>query len=100
MPEPTLDALETVFQAILAEMPHEFDSHEFCLRLAHRYQGLYVRALAVYADTGRPFLIVHGEIARRLLDHPTVVTKIGTRTSNDIFLEKQSNAVWRRVYQP
>ena len=52
MPEPTLDALETVFAQVVAGMDKdEFDSHEFILKLACDHQHLYVNALTIYADT-------------------------------------------------
>lgn len=65
--------------------------------LAQQYQRLYVEALAAYAKTNRPFQIVHGEIARRLLAHEELVKKIGERDSPDIFGQVNSVAVWRKV---
>jgi hypothetical protein len=102
MPEPTLDALETVFAQVVAGMDKdEFDSHEFILKLACDHQHLYVSALATYANTNRPFQIVHGEIAKRLLTHHgEVVTKTGEATSEDIFGHVNTCAMWRRVVQP
>jgi hypothetical protein len=45
----------------------------------------------------RPFQIVHGEIARRLLKHPDLITKTGERDSRDIFGHINRAAVWRKV---
>ncbi len=101
MPEPTLDALETVFAEVVAAMgKDEFDSHEFILKLACDHQHLYVNALATYADTDRPFQIVHGEIAKRLLACEGLVTKLGETASEDIFGHVNACAAWRRVAQP
>jgi hypothetical protein len=97
MPEPTLDALETVFPDIVGKMNDYFDSHDFILKLAQTYQRLYVKALATYADTDRPFQIVHGEIARRLSKHPGLVTKVGEHSSEDIFRRRNSSTVWCRA---
>ena len=74
-----------------------FDSHDFILKLAQAHQRLYVAALAAYADYEYPFQIVHGEIARRLLNHPELVTKVGENTSQDIFHNKSSAALWRKA---
>ena len=98
MPEPTLDALETVFAQVVAGMDKdEFDSHEFILKLACDHQNLYVSALATYADTDRPFQIVHGEIAKRLLTYGGLVIKVGETASEDIFGHVNTCAAWRRV---
>jgi hypothetical protein len=78
-------------------MGDEFNSHQFILWLAQHYQRLYVHTLAVYADTDRPFQIVHGEIARRMLSYPHLATKIGDVVSADIFGQKNSAALWRKV---
>lgn len=97
MPETAFDALEAKFAAIVAKMDHYFDSHAFILRLAQAHQRLYVAALAAYADHEYPFQIVHGEISRRLLNHPELVTKVGENISQDIFHHKSSAAVWRKA---
>jgi hypothetical protein len=40
---------------------------------------------------------VHAEIARRLLNHPDLVKKVGEHTSPDIFGQKTSASVWCRA---
>ncbi|HUV90326.1 MAG TPA: hypothetical protein VMY80_11785 [Anaerolineae bacterium] len=98
MPELTLDALENVFREVVNAMEKdEFDSHEFILRLAHDHQRLYINALAVYADTDRPSQVVHGEVARRLLNYGDLVVKTGETFSNDIFGQSNSCTTWHRV---
>jgi hypothetical protein len=94
MVESALQALETAFPEVMAQMGEFFDSHDFILKLAHGRQRLYVAALAAYVDHEHPFQIVHGEIARRLLAHPELATRIGERTSRDIFGQKSSATVW------
>ena len=94
MPEPTLNALEKVFPEIIDKMNDYFDSHDFILKLAQAHQRLYVAALAAYVDKEYPFQIVHSEIARRLLNHPDLVTKVGEHSSRDIFGQKNAAAVW------
>jgi hypothetical protein len=97
MPEPTLEALEKKFPEVVAKMDRYFDSHDFILKLAQMHQRLYVAALAAYVDKDYPFQIVHGEIARRLLNYPKLVVKIGEDSSEDIFRQKNSSTVWRKV---
>lgn len=97
MPEPTLDALEEKFSEVIAKMDRYFDSHDFILKLAQMHQCLYVAALAAYVDKDYPFQIVHSEIARRLLNHPKLAVKVGEDTSEDIFRQKNSAILWRKV---
>jgi hypothetical protein len=96
MVESALQALEAAFPEVVAHMPEFFDSHDFVLKLAHAQQQLYVAALAA-VDSEHPFQIVHREISRRLLTHPELVSRIGERSSRDIFGQKSSATVWNKV---
>jgi len=97
MPASTLGQLENHFQEIIELMPAEFDSHDFILTLAQNYQYEYIQALAAYSTKNSPFMIVHGEIARRLLNYPNLVRKVGERQSEDIFRQLDSAVVWQRL---
>jgi hypothetical protein len=96
MSNSALDQLESVFPELIVLMPPQFDSHEFILALAQRYQPAYVRALAAYTHKDSPFMIVHGEIARRLLNYPALVRKVGEQNSEDIFRQLDSAVLWRK----
>ena len=96
MAEPALKTLEAAFPEVVATMGEYFDSHEFILKLAHAHQRPYVAALA-RTKSVHPFQVVHREISRRLLNHPGLVTRIGERTSRDIFGQKSSATVWCKV---
>jgi hypothetical protein len=89
--------LEKVFPQVVATMDVYFDTHDLVRRLGQAHQRLYVLALARYARTDRPFQIVHGEIARRLLRHPELARKVGDHGSRDIFGQSGSAALWQRV---
>jgi len=78
-------------------MKSEFDSHEFILTLAQSYQRDYIQALQEYSEKDSPFMIVHGEIARRLLNYPRLVFKTGERNSADIFGQVNSAVIWRKL---
>ena len=91
------EALEAVYEQVIALMPDTFDSHEFILKLAQEHQRLYVQALIEYADSDRPFQIVHGQNAKRLQNFPNLLTYVGEQNSKDIFLQVDSAAVWRKV---
>jgi hypothetical protein len=97
MSSTVFDALVAVFPAVVAEMPPEFDSHDFILKLAQVHQRLYTQALVEYATTDRPFQIAHGQIANSLLGFPHLVTKIGERNSPDIFRQMNSASIWRKT---
>jgi hypothetical protein len=97
MVESTLQALEAAFPEVVAQMGEFFDSHDFILKLAHARQQLYVAALAAQVDHEHPFQIVHREVSRRLLTHPELATRVGERTSRDIFGQRSSATVWCKV---
>jgi hypothetical protein len=98
MPDTVFDTLESSYKEIVRAMPDRvFDSHQFILLLAQRCQQDYVKALAAYVHTTRPFQIVHGEIARRLQNHPTLLRKVGEHDSRDIFGQFNSAVLWEKV---
>jgi hypothetical protein len=90
-------SLEAVYEKVIALMPDKFDSHEFILKLAQEHQQLYVQALVEYAASERPFQIVHGQIAMRLLKFPNLVTRVGEHISKDIFLQENSATLWQKT---
>lgn len=92
------EELDQFYPEIIEQMPKRFSSHEFILRLAHQHQGEYVRALAQYADSDRPFGIVHGVLAKRLdqkFSH--LVRYVGDEPSHDIFGHSNTAAVWTKI---
>jgi len=95
--------LHEQYPAVIDQMPQEFTSHEFILRLAQQYQRLYVDALHSYRDTTRlgtpaPFMNVHRELSKGLRSFPELVTHIADDApSTDIFDMSQSCARWRKV---
>jgi len=92
------EALEDVYPQVIEQMKNEFDSHDFILNLAHRYQKLYVQALIEYADKNQPFQSVHKEIAKRLKKFPQLVSNTGQkRNSENIFRVNSRAEIWRKV---
>ncbi len=94
---PALEELEEKFSEIVAFMPATFDSHEFILKLAQKYQKAYVRALNEYADNDQPFQTVHALLAKRLKQHADLVKHIDYRASKNIFRYDTAAAVWEKV---
>lgn len=90
-----LDELKLHYPEILDLMDNEFDSHEFILKLAHKRQPEYVRALHACQNVKdrAPFREVHKQISQSLHDYATY---IGDKNSKDIWGSMQSNAVWRK----
>jgi len=75
MPEHDFSALYVHYPSIIAQMGEVFTSHKFILELARQHQDLYVDALYAYRDSLRegrpvPFQIVHGILAKHLLNSP------------------------------
>lgn len=91
------EALEAVFSRVVRTMPDEFDTHQFILKLARRYQKLYIQALYVYRDNDSSFTMTHRAIGKRLKKHETLVKQVGTRKSQNIFGLENRVALWRKV---
>lgn len=88
------EELEKHYPEMIAQMGKRFNSHEFILKLAHEHQGLYIKALAQYADNKAPFQVVHGQLAKALAKFDTLVYYIGSEPSTDIFGQSNEAAVW------
>ena len=98
MTKETFERLEEIFPRIVNLMPKaDFDSHDFILALAQKYQKLYVQLLYVYKDNNRPFQSVHKEIARRLKKRDDLVEHLGNHSSKNIFGLNNNCAVWHKV---
>jgi hypothetical protein len=91
------EAIEEIYPRIVKLMDDEFDSHEFILMLAQKYQKLYVQALYEHRDQNRPFHIVHMAIAKRLKKRGDLVQHVDNRSSKDIFGQENQVAVWHKV---
>jgi len=97
MSKDALKDLEDVFPKIMELMPDEFDSHDFILALARKYQKLYAEALFTSKEERLPFNGVHREIGKRLKRHKDLVEQIGNKNSANIFGLESKVAVWRKV---
>jgi hypothetical protein len=90
------DQLEEYYPEIIVLMPDRFDSHQFILKLAQRYQPLYVQALARHKE--EPFRKVHAELSDRLHKFEgRLVHHLGVTHSENIFREVSEAAEWTRV---
>jgi hypothetical protein len=97
MRTPAYEKLLSFYPNIIKSMPGRFDSHDFILKLAQENQQLYVQALQEYAETERPFQILHGLLAQRLLDYSELVSKVGEQNSEDIFKQVNSAMIWQKI---
>lgn len=88
------EELEQHYPEIIGRMKPRFNAHTFILELAHEYQGLYIKALAHYADHDAPFMIVHGRLAKMLTKFSALVSYVGDEPSTDIFGQSNSASVW------
>lgn len=88
-----IDALKKFYPEILALMPDVFDSHQFILKLAQKYQSAYIKALHEYVDDDAPFAKVHAQISKSLHGYAEY---IGMGHSPNIFGDSNENAVWRK----
>ncbi len=98
MAKEAFERLEELFPKIVNLIPDDkFDSHDFILKLAQKYQKLYVQLLYIYKDNNQPFQLVHKEIAKRLKKQDDLVKHVGNRPSKNIFGLENNVAVWRKV---
>jgi hypothetical protein len=91
------EELENIFPSVVELMPETFDSHEFILVLAQKYQKLYIQLLFQVKDKKRPFHSAHMGMGKRLKKRRDLVEHIDNRFSDDIFGGNNEVAVWRKV---
>src|SRR5215213_2560164 len=89
--------LEDVFPKIVKSMPERFDSHDFILELAHKYQKLYIQALYEQRDKKKPFETVHKAIGKRLKKRVDLVKHVRDCSSKNIFGFDNEVAFWHKV---
>lgn len=95
--------LESKFPEIVAKLPDPFDSHQFLLALAQKYQTEYVSALYAYKDyvfrqNTAPFHGVHTAIIQKLAARTELVELIrNDKPSKDIFGNSQTCGEWRKI---
>ena len=104
MPKPKHDfkALFAKYEAVVAQMPETFDSHQFILCLAQQHQTLYIEALyshrhSLHRDSPDPFRVVHQILSRHLNACHHLVTRLGDVYSADIFGQSNECAQWRKL---
>lgn len=103
MPVYDFSVLESKFPEIVNQMPDPFDSHEFLLLLAQKYQTEYVSALYAYKDysnkgSATPFQAVHSAIMHLFKKHSELVTLLpDEKLSKDIFGNPNNCGEWKKV---
>lgn len=91
-----LDSLFGYYPEAIAEMPHQFDSHQFILFLAEKNQALYIQALSDQLPRTDPFRVLHAELSKKLHTSP-LVRSLGRATSPDIFGHPNECGLWEKV---
>ncbi|MEO8609578.1 MAG: hypothetical protein ABI690_16925 [Chloroflexota bacterium] len=88
------EALERHYPKTIQQMNNRFNAPQFILELAHQHQGLYIQALAQYADHDAPFQAVHRQLAQTLSKFKDLIAHDGQESSTDIFGHSNSASVW------
>lgn len=102
MPQHDFTQLYTYYPAVIDQMPNQFSSHEFILRLAQQHQALYVEALHSYRNTihrgkAAPFQVVHSILATRLTLCTDRIKQLNSINSQNIFGESVECAAWEKI---
>jgi hypothetical protein len=82
---------------VIAQMPFNFTSHDFILRLAQRNQQAFIEALHHHRKEKEPFLMVHGILAKQLELHQDLIHNTGVVDGVDIFGHKSRCVRWAKV---
>ena len=90
------EEIEQYYPEMIDAMPKRFNSHEFILKLAHRYQGPYIRFLAQYAESKSPFMSAHGQLAKMIGKFEDKVRPLNYEASTDIFGNSNEAMVWSK----
>lgn len=97
MAKPEFVALFDHYEEIIRDMEKNFNSHEFILKLAKRYQAEYIDALYAHRDSDA-FRIVHQTLSNRLHEHSDLVRHDGIDPdTKDIFGNTNWCAKWAKV---
>lgn len=101
MSDPVLEQLYAQYDEIIDQMNDEFDSHQFILELAHRYQREYIEALYQFRNdisNAGPFGQLHSKLATRLrTDHSDRLRRLEDHESKNIFGRDSKCAQWRKI---
>lgn len=97
MPAAHFQALYDHYPAVVVQMPTEFTSHEFILRLFQQHQMAFIDALHVYRTNDAPMRQVTSQLSRQLHEFPHLVQNIGKVESPDIFGDASECAKWRKI---
>lgn len=91
------DLTEDIIRQVIAELPDEFDSHEFLRKLMTIEPRVYTALLKkkLDSDIGDPIQVAHSGIGRKLSDSP-LLEKGERRSSMNVRGQKTDNQVWRK----
>lgn len=97
MPKDILQTLYGHYPKVIAQMPHEFTSHQFILCLAEQNQRDYIEALNSYRGDD-PFRKVHARLANQLHQHCESVRQLENVCDDpDIFGHPQLCSQWQKL---
>ena len=91
------EALFHHYPEIIDAMPDTFNSHQFILALAQRYQRQYIELLYTYRASDGPFRDTHNKLAKGLNRFPERVAKGERVNSVDIFGGSGDVRQWSKI---
>ena len=90
---PLTQEILDLYPHLIAQMPDEFTSHKFILKLACNHQKIYIEALYPYRASEAPFRALHVEMAHAIANH---CDRIGEVDSVNIFGKPSPCMKWKK----
>ncbi len=88
---------DDVFEAILASMENEFESHDFIFEMMRHFPREYTYSLYECRRAKDPIRTLHAKIGRKLSDMKDRIAKTRMKSSRNVRGLTSSNQFWKKL---